>query len=34
MRRLGATDFDFAASIPAATVSGWLANPGVARAMP
>jgi hypothetical protein len=34
MRRLAATDFDFAAAIPASTVSGWLAKPGVSRAMP
>ena len=34
MRRLGATDFDFASSIPSATVAQWLANPGTSRAMP
>jgi hypothetical protein len=34
MRRLGATDFDFAAQIPSATVAAWLANPGTSRAMP
>jgi hypothetical protein len=34
MRRLGATDFDFGTAIPSATVSGWLAHAGTARAMP
>ena len=34
MRRLGATDFDFAATLPSATVSGWLASAGVKRPMP
>jgi hypothetical protein len=34
MRRLGATDFDFAAEIPSATVAAWLANAGTSRAMP
>jgi len=33
IRRLGATDFDFAGTIPAATVSGWLAEKGGTRAM-
>jgi hypothetical protein len=33
IRRLGATDFDFAGTIPAATVSGWLADEGKTRAM-
>jgi hypothetical protein len=32
--RLGATDFDFAGTIPSATVTGWLANPDKTRAMP
>ncbi len=34
LRRLGATDFDFAGSIPAAVVAQWLANPGTSRSMP
>jgi hypothetical protein len=34
IRRLGATDFDFAGVIPAATVTAWLANPAGTRAMP
>jgi hypothetical protein len=34
MRRLGATDFDFATAIPASIVSQWLANAGTSRAMP
>ncbi len=34
MRRLGATDFDFASAIPASVVSDWLAHPGTSRAMP
>ncbi len=34
IRRLGATDFDFATAIPASVVSAWLANPGTSRAMP
>src|SRR5271170_2778334 len=34
LRRLGATDFDFAGEIPSALVSQWLANQGTARAMP
>ena len=34
MRRLGATDFDFAEALPASVVSDWLAHPGTSRAMP
>jgi hypothetical protein len=34
IRRLGATDFDFAATVPAATVGAWLVNPAQTRAMP
>jgi hypothetical protein len=34
MRRLGATDFDFAAVLPQATVTAWLADSGTARQMP
>jgi hypothetical protein len=34
MRRLGPTDFEFDTSIPAATVSAWLTDTGVARKMP
>jgi Putative TOS1-like glycosyl hydrolase (DUF2401)/Glycine-rich protein domain (DUF2403) len=34
LRRMGATDFDFAGNIPQATVAAWLANQGTARAMP
>ena len=34
MRRLGATDFDFASALPASVVSDWLAHPGTSRAMP
>ena len=34
LRRLGATDFDFAGSIPEATVSQWLADTGTTRKMP
>ncbi len=34
MRRLGATDFDFAGELAPATVAGWLGNQGTARAMP
>jgi hypothetical protein len=33
IRRLGATDFDFGGTIPAATVGGWLANQGTTRAL-
>ncbi len=33
IRRLGALDFDFGATIAASTVSGWLANPDKTRAM-
>ncbi len=34
IRRLGATDFDFATAIPSSVVGAWLANPGTSRAMP
>jgi hypothetical protein len=34
IRRFAATDFDFAATIAAGTVAGWLANPDKTRAMP
>jgi hypothetical protein len=34
MRRLGATDFDFASALPSAVVNQWLANTGTSRAMP
>jgi hypothetical protein len=34
MRRLGATDFDFAGTIPASVVQQWLANMGTVRPMP
>jgi hypothetical protein len=34
IHRLGATDFDFGATIPAATVGAWLADQGKTRAMP
>ena len=34
LRRLGATDFDFAATLPQATVDQWLADTGTARPMP
>jgi hypothetical protein len=34
LRRLAATDFDFAASVAPALVAQWLANTGTARAMP
>ncbi len=34
LRRLGATDFDFATSIPATLVQQWLANQGTVRPMP
>jgi hypothetical protein len=34
LRRLAATDFDFARNLPAATVSAWLANAGTTRKMP
>ncbi len=34
MRRLGATDFDFATALPSSVVTTWLANPGTSRAMP
>jgi hypothetical protein len=34
LRRLGATDFDFATSIPATVVQQWLANQGTVRPMP
>jgi hypothetical protein len=33
-RRLGATDFNFDGTIPAATVQGWLANMGTVSKMP
>ena len=33
IRRLGATDFDFAGTIPAARVSAWLADQGETRAL-
>ena len=33
-RRLGATDFDFSADLPEATVTAWLANAGTVRPMP
>ncbi len=34
LRRLGATDFDFGATISSAVVSQWLADAGTSRAMP
>jgi hypothetical protein len=34
LRRLAATDFDFATTIPSATVSQWLANAGTSRKLP
>ncbi|HLK37864.1 MAG TPA: DUF2403 domain-containing protein [Polyangiaceae bacterium] len=34
LRRLGATDFDFGALLPAAVMSAWLAHAGTTRAMP
>ncbi len=34
LRRLGATDFDFAQTIPSAVVSQWLANAGTSRSLP
>jgi hypothetical protein len=34
IRRLGATDFDFASALPSAVVAQWLADAGAARAMP
>jgi hypothetical protein len=34
IRRLGATDFDFASSIPSAAVQQWLADAGTTRPMP
>jgi hypothetical protein len=34
LRRLGATDFDFAATIPSSVVTQWLADAGTSRAMP
>jgi hypothetical protein len=34
MRRLGATDFDFASGISSAVVDQWLASPGTVRPMP
>jgi hypothetical protein len=34
MRRLGATEFDFASAIPSTLVSQWLANQGTVRPMP
>jgi hypothetical protein len=33
VRRLGATDFDFAGTVPAAKVTAWLATPGGTRAL-
>jgi hypothetical protein len=34
MRRLGATDFDFATGISSSVVDQWLASPGTVRSMP
>jgi hypothetical protein len=34
LRRFGATDFDFATTIPSAVVGQWLADAGASRAMP
>jgi hypothetical protein len=34
LRRLGATEFDFAATIPSSVVTQWLADAGTSRAMP
>jgi hypothetical protein len=34
IRRLGATDFDFASGLPSSAVAAWLADAGAARAMP
>jgi hypothetical protein len=34
LRRLGATDFDFAVSVPATLVAQWLSNVGTKRPMP
>jgi hypothetical protein len=34
LRRLGATEFDFAADLPQSTVDEWLADTGSARPMP
>jgi hypothetical protein len=34
LRRFGAEDFDFAGSLPQATVDGWLANSGTVSKMP
>jgi hypothetical protein len=34
MRRLGATEFDFASAIPSTLVNQWLANQGTVRPMP
>jgi hypothetical protein len=34
LRRLGATDFDFAATIPSGVVTQWLANAGTSRNLP
>jgi hypothetical protein len=34
LRRLAATDFDFAQTIPSAVVSQWLANAGTSRSLP
>ncbi len=34
LRRLGATDFDFGSTIPAAVVTRWLASAGTSRSLP
>lgn len=34
IRRLGATDFDFASVVPSAAVQGWLADAGAEKRMP
>jgi hypothetical protein len=34
LRRLGATDFDFASTIPSAVVSQWLKSAGTSRSLP
>jgi hypothetical protein len=34
LRRLGATDFDFATTIPSAVVNQWLADAGTSRKLP
>jgi hypothetical protein len=34
IRRLGATDFDFASTVPESVVAAWLADAGATRAMP